>query len=215
MNEKELRSLVVSCARALSEGGYTRGTSGNVSVRLPDGGLLLSPTNVSLGSLRADELTRLDASGQHIGGLPGTKEAWLHHAMYRGRHQTRAVVHLHSTYAVALSCLSGGDPGDALPAVTPYPVMKFGRVAKVSYSRPGDASRAAEIEVLARTHSAILLANHGPVVSGADLPTAVAAAEELEEAAKLFFILRNSPHEVLTPAQVQELYDVFGRNEPC
>jgi ribulose-5-phosphate 4-epimerase/fuculose-1-phosphate aldolase len=215
MNEAELRSSMVFYARSLFERGYSCGTSGNISARLPDGGLLLTPTNASLGELRAEELTRIDASGRHVDGLPGTKEGWLHQAMYRADHKAGAVVHLHSTYAVALSCLTGPDPADCLAPVTPYSVMKLGRVAKIDYARPGDASRADEIEALARTHRAILLSNHGPVVSGAELPSAVSAAEEFEEGAKLVFILKDWPHKILTEAQVKELNDVFGRNESC
>ncbi len=152
MTEAALRDLMASYARSLFERGYGCGTSGNLSGRLPDGGLLLSPTNASLGRLRPEELTRLDAEGRHIDGLAPTKEAWLHQAMYRGRPQTGAVVHLHSTHAVALSCLSNRNPRDALPALTPYAVMRFGRVARIDYSRPGDSSRSGEIEALARDH---------------------------------------------------------------
>lgn len=210
MTEAELRSQMVRHARDLFEAGYSHGTSGNLSARLPDGGLLLSPTNVSLGALKADELTRLDPSGRHVDGLPGTKEAWLHQAVYRARPETGAVVHLHSTYGVALSCLSGCDPEDVLPPITPYSVMRLGRVARVEYARPGDASRAGAVEALARKHRAILLANHGPVVRGPDLASAVAATEELEQGARLLFILKGWPHDILTPDQVQELHDVFG-----
>lgn len=214
MDEGQLRELMTSYARSLFERGYGCGTSGNLSARLPDGGLLLSPTNVSLGRLRPEELTRLDAGRRHVGGLPPTKEAWLHHAVYEGRPTARAVVHLHSTYAVALSCLRDRDPHNVLPAITPYSIMHFGRLAKVGYARPGDDSRKAEISALMGRHRAVLLSNHGPVVCAESLPAAMAAAEELEETARLFFILRDWPHDVLSDAQVRELNEVFGLEKP-
>jgi 3-dehydro-4-phosphotetronate decarboxylase len=210
MKETQLRELMVSYGRSLFERGYGCGTSGNLSARLDDGRLVLSPTNISLGGLKAKDLSRVTSSGQHVSGEPATKEAWLHLAAYRARPDLGAVVHLHSTYAVALSCLEGLDPRDALPPITPYAVMRFGAVALVPYFRPGDKTYAPLIAELAREHRAILLANHGPVVLGADLPSAIAAAEELEETSKLFFILRDQPYRTLTKAQVQELIDVFG-----
>jgi 3-dehydro-4-phosphotetronate decarboxylase len=209
VTEGELRTALVAHGRSLFARGYGVGTSGNLSVRLKDGGFLMSPTNVSLGGLEPDALSRLDSTGTLIDGPPATKEAWLHLATYRARPADRAVVHLHSTYAVALSCRTGLDPTDVLPPITPYVVMRVGRVAMVPYCRPGDSSIAGLIEALARDHQALLLANHGPVVAGADLAQAVSAAEELEETARLFFILEGRPHRTLTSPEVLELIRVF------
>jgi ribulose-5-phosphate 4-epimerase/fuculose-1-phosphate aldolase len=211
MTELEARQALVEYGRSLFVRGYSCGTSGNLSVRLPDGdGYLMSPTNVSLGRLVAGTISRLDAAGRPVGGAPPTKEAWLHLAMYAARPADHAVVHLHSTYAAALSCRSDRPADDVLPALTPYVVMRVGRVARLPYSRPGDTAPAQAIERLAARHRAVLLANHGPVVAGRDLDTAVAAAEELEETARLFFALEGRPHQVLTAEQVAELERVFG-----
>ena len=139
MTERETREALVEHGRSLFMRGYSCGTSGNLSVRLPeDGGYLMSPTNVSLGRLTADAISKLDAAGHHVGGAPPTKEAWLHMAMYAARPDDQAVVHLHSTYAAALSCRSDRPADDVLPALTPYVIMRVGRVARVPYSRPGD-----------------------------------------------------------------------------
>jgi 3-dehydro-4-phosphotetronate decarboxylase len=211
MTEREARDALVEYGRSLFERGYSRGTSGNLSVRLSEiGGYLMSPTNVSLGRLTADTISRLDTAGRHIGGAPPTKEAWLHMAMYAARPQDHAVVHLHSTYATALSCRRDRPADDVLPPLTPYVIMRVGRVALVPYSRPGDTAPARSIEQLAADHRAVLLANHGPVVAGRDLDSAVSAAEELEETAHLFFALEGRPCEMLTPEQVDELRRVFG-----
>jgi len=211
MTELEAREALVEFGRSLFERGYSCGTSGNLSVRLAGGsGFLMSPTNVSLGRLTSDRISKLDAQGQHIAGAPPTKEAWLHLAMYRARPQDHGVVHLHSTYATALSCRIDRPSNDVVPPLTPYVMMRVGRVALVPYSRPGDTAPVRLIEQLAAEHRAVLLANHGPVVAGRDLETAVSAAEELEETARLFFVLEGCPHRVLTPEQVDELQRVFG-----
>lgn len=210
MTETELRDAMVAYGRSLFERGYGCGTSGNLSARLADGTLLLTPTNISLGALTAAELTHVTSEGDHLGGAPATKESWLHLAVYRARPAAGAVVHLHSTHAVGLSCLEPHDPADALPPITPYVVMKCGKVALAEYFRPGDTAKAGMIEELARRHRSILLANHGPVVAGKDLPSAIAAAEELEETARLFFLLKDLPYRQLTPEQVAELIEVFG-----
>jgi ribulose-5-phosphate 4-epimerase/fuculose-1-phosphate aldolase len=210
MTEDAARDQLVAHGRSLFNRGYSCGTSGNLSVRLEAGGYLMTPTNVALGRLERDALSRLDAGGAHLGGPPPTKEAWLHLAMYHSRPDARAIVHLHSTYSVALSCLSNRDPEDMLPPITPYVVMRAGRVALVPYGRPGDASLGLEITRRAAQHHAILLANHGPVVAGADLDDAVAVTEELEETARLMFLLTSHPHRVLNEEQVDELRRVFG-----
>lgn len=210
MSEQQLREAMVEYARSLFARGYGCGTSGNLSARLDEETLLLTPTNVSLGGLRAGDLTRMRLDGTHIDGAQATKESWLHLAAYRARPGLGAVVHLHSTHAVALSCLEPKDPADVVPPITPYAVMRFGQVALAAYFRPGDTSQAGVIEELAARHKAILLANHGPVVFGDTLAGAIASAEELEETAKLLFVLHGHDYRVLTPAQVDELNRIFG-----
>jgi ribulose-5-phosphate 4-epimerase/fuculose-1-phosphate aldolase len=210
MTEHEARVQIVHFGRALYARAYASGTSGNLSVRLGDGRFVMTPTNVSLGELNPDRLSLLSAAGAHVSGDMPTKEAWLHLAMYAARPADGAIVHLHSTYATALSCLSGRDPADMLPAITPYVVMRVGAVALVPYNRPGDQSAGATISEIARRHRAVLLANHGPVTAGSDLAHAVAVAEELEETARLYFLLQGHAHRLLDAEQVGELRRVFG-----
>jgi ribulose-5-phosphate 4-epimerase/fuculose-1-phosphate aldolase len=211
MTEQQAREALVEYGRSLFLRGYSCGTSGNLSVRLPGGsGFLMSPTNVSLGRLAVDALSRLDADGRHVAGAAPTKEAWLHLAMYASRPDDHAVVHLHSTYATALSCRSDLPADDAVPPLTPYVIMRVGRVAIVPYSRPGDTSAGGAIRELAAAHRAVLLANHGPVVAGRDLETAVSAAEELEETARLLFVLEGRPYRPLSREQIDDVERVFG-----
>ena len=210
MEETELRALLVTLAASLFARGYSVGSAGNISVRLPDG-YLMTPTNSCLGRLDPARLSRLDAAFAHVGGDPPSKEVFMHRAFYQARPDAGAVVHLHSTAATAAACLSDVDADNPIPPLTPYFVMRVGRrLPVVPYYRPGDAAMEPAIAEQARTARAVLLANHGPVVSGRTLTDAVYAAEELEEAAKLFLALRGAAMRTLTPGQVEDLLATFG-----
>jgi len=207
MTEQDTRQLLVELAASLFARGFSVGSAGNISVRV-DGGYLITPTNSSLGRLDAARLSRLDAEFRHVGGDRPSKEVFMHRAMYRARAEAGAVVHLHSTQATAVACLPDVDCGNPIPPLTPYFVMRVGRrMPIVSYYRPGDPAMEPAIYDAARDARAVLLANHGPVVSGATLTDAVYAAEELEEAAKLFLMLRRETPRLLTLPQVEELLD--------
>lgn len=204
MSERDLRHELVELGRSLHVRGLSPGTSGNLSVRCGEG-FLATPTNVSLGALDAERLSRLDADGRHVDGDPPTKEVPLHLALYGERPEARAVVHLHSTHAVAAACLADVDPDDVLPALTPYYVMRVGRLPLVAYARPGDAALADAVRERARSSAALLLANHGPLVAAPTLAAAAAAAEEIEETAKLALLLHGRAVRALTPEQVAQL----------
>ncbi|MGX1109038.1 MULTISPECIES: 3-oxo-tetronate 4-phosphate decarboxylase [Bradyrhizobium] len=210
MNETKLREDICRFGRSLFERGLTPGSSGNISVRLADGGWLVTPTNASLGFLDPAKMSRLDGSGRLVSGDAPTKEVPLHTALYQTRASAGAVVHLHSTHSVALSMLPEIDPRAALPPMTAYYVMKCGRTALVPYYRPGDPAVADAIRGLAGKYSSVLLANHGPVVSGDTLEAAVFATEELEETAKLYLLLRGLNPRYLSPDQVADLTRTFG-----
>jgi 3-dehydro-4-phosphotetronate decarboxylase len=203
MTEAALREAIVRFGRSMFERGLTFGSSGNISARLDDG-WLMTPTNVALDRLDPARLSKLDAEGKLLSGDAPTKESFLHIAMYRER-AAKAVVHLHSTYSVAVSCLADVDAADVLPPVTAYYVMRVGALPLVPYHPPGDPALAEAVRRLAGRHHAVLLANHGPVVAGDSLDAAVNAIEELEETAKLFLLLRQERTRFLTPEQVAEV----------
>lgn len=207
--ESATRERLVVLAASLFARGFSVGSSGNVSVRV-EGGLLITPTNSCLGFLDPARLSKLDGEGRHVSGDGPSKEVFLHRAFYETRAAAGAVVHLHSTYATALSCLPDTDPADAIPPITPYVVMRVGRVPLLPYLRPGDPAMGDLVRALGGRHAAVLLANHGPVVSGPDLDAAVYAAEELEETAKLALLLAGRDPRRLTPAQIDELGRVFA-----
>lgn len=214
MSDARLREEICRYGRSLFERGLTPGSSGNVSLRLEDGGWLVTPTNASLGFLDPARISRLDAEGRHLAGDKPTKEIPLHTALYDTRGSARAIVHLHSTHAVALTMLPEIDPRAALPPMTPYYLMRAGETALVPYYRPGDPAVADAIRGLAGKYSSVLLANHGPVVAGDSLEAAVFATEELEETAKLYLLLRNLNPRYLSPAQVNDLTETFGLDLP-
>jgi ribulose-5-phosphate 4-epimerase/fuculose-1-phosphate aldolase len=210
MNEHAIRELLASLAASLFARGFSVGSAGNISVRLEDG-FLITPTNSSLGRLDPARLAKLDGGFAHVGGDKPSKEVFMHRAFYTARPDAGAVVHLHSTMATAVACLPDVDPANPIPPLTPYFVMRVGRAMPVvPYYRPGDAAMEPAIHAAARDARAVLLANHGPVVSGRTLTDAVYAAEELEEAAKLFLLLRGASPRLLTAANVDDLLSTFG-----
>lgn len=200
----DLRERLCRWGKSLFDRGLTGGSSGNITVRT-EAGFLATPTNSCLGFLDPAALSELDAQGAHVGGPKPTKEVPLHLAFYEARPAAGAVVHLHSTYATLLSCLADTDPEDAVPAVTPYVVMRVGRVPLLPYCPPGDPAIAPLIREKAAHAAAVLLGNHGPVVAGASLEAAVFAAEELEETAKLAVLGRGQPLRLLDPAEIARL----------
>src|ERR1700745_15619 len=214
VNETRVREDICRFGRSLFERGLTPGSSGNISVKLDDGGWLVTPTNASLGFLDPAKLSLLSADGKLVSGDAPTKEVPLHTALYQTRNAARAVVHLHSTHSVALAMLPEIDPRAALPPRTAYYLMKCGATALLPYYRPRDPAGADAINGLAGKSSSVLLANHGPVVSGDTLEAAVFAIEELEETAKLYLLLRGLNPRYLTPAQVADLSKTFGLGLP-
>jgi ribulose-5-phosphate 4-epimerase/fuculose-1-phosphate aldolase len=208
--DARMRESVCRLARSIFDRRLTHGSSGNISVRCPDGGLLVTPTGSSLGELDPARLCRLDAGGRHVGGDAPTKEMPLHAAFYKTRPATGAVVHLHATHSVAVSMLPEIDPDCVFPPLTAYSIMRLGKVKLLPYFRPGDSAMGQAVRSLAGRHSAVLLANHGPVVAGQDLAEAVHAMEELEETARLMLLTRALSPRMLDAAQVRDLVVHFG-----
>lgn len=211
MTEAAARAQLAELAKSLFDRGYSVGTAGNISVRLDDG-YLMTPTNSCLGRLDPARISKLGLDWAHLSGDKPSKEVFLHRAVLDARPEAGAVVHLHSTHATAISCLTPEGEDAQIPPLTPYFVMRIGRrLPCVAYYRPGDAAMEPAVHEAARVAKALLLANHGPVVSGATLADAVHAAEELEEAARLALLLRGVPGvRALNAAQVDDLLRTFG-----
>ncbi|QIE42292.1 3-oxo-tetronate 4-phosphate decarboxylase [Meridianimarinicoccus aquatilis] len=207
--EARLRELICTLAKSMFDRGLTGGSTGNISARTQDGGLLVSPTGSSFGRLDPGRLSRFDAQGLHVDGDAPTKEMPLHTAFYDTRSAAGAVVHLHSCHSVALSMLPDVDPDNFLPPLTPYAIMKLGRVKLLPVFLPGDPAMGEAVRGLAGKRSAVMLANHGPVVAGKDVEAASNAIEELEETAKLAMLTHGMARRGLDPAQVRAVVDRF------
>ena len=204
MNETKLRDEICRFGKSMFDRGLTAGSSGNISVKVK-GGWLVTPTNASLGNLDPEKISKIDEHGQLISGDKPTKEVPLHTAMYDTVANCGAIVHLHSVHSVAVSMLPETDPEDVLPPLTAYYVMRVGRTALVPYHMPGDPKIGDAIRGLAGKYTSVLLANHGPVMAGKTLESAVYATEELEETSKLHLLTRGLNPRTLTTEQINEL----------
>jgi len=204
MSETGLRDEIARIARSMFERGLTHGSTGNISARVDDG-WLITPTGSSFGSLDPARISKLDWNGALVSGDPPSKENFLHFGMYRQREKVGAVVHLHSTYSVAVSVLEDVDPEDVMPPLTAYYVMRLGKVPLVPYYAPGDMALADAVREYATRHHAVLLANHGPVVGGTSLAAAADAIEELEATARLYLMLRGEQVRLLAAEEVAGL----------
>ena len=207
--DNALRELICTLAKSMFDRGLTGGSTGNISARTSDGGLLVSPTGTSFGRLDPARLSHFDASGRLVSGDQPTKEMPLHAAFYETRSMAGAVVHLHSCHAVALSMMPDADADNFLPPLTPYAIMKLGKVQLLPFFRPGDPAMGDAVRGLAGKRSAVMLANHGPVVAGKDVEAACNAIEELEDTARLAMMMRGYQASMLTPAQIKDLVTHF------
>ena len=208
--ESKLREKICLLAKSMYERGLTVGNSGNISAKLPSGELLVTPTGSCFGRLDPSKLSKLDTKGKLLNGDKPTKEVPLHKAFYETRtNKTGAVVHLHSCYSVALSTLPNIDPDNMLKAITAYGIMKLGKVALLPYFMPGDPEMGKAVRGLAGKRSAVVLANHGPVVAGKDLDAACYAMEELEETSKLILLTKDMSPNLLSTKQIESLVRTF------
>jgi ribulose-5-phosphate 4-epimerase/fuculose-1-phosphate aldolase len=209
-SEARLRETLCDMARSLFERGLTHGSTGNISARTEDGGLLVSPTGTSFGRLDPARLARFDAAGRQIDGDAPTKEMPLHTAFYDTRGTAGAVVHLHACHSVAWSMMPGVDPDNLLPPLTPYGIMQLGKVKLLPVFLPGDPAMGDALRGLAGRRSAVMLANHGPVVAGKTVESACNAIEELEASARLALLTRGTGARGLDADQVAAVVTAFN-----
>ena len=208
-SESQLREHICLLAKSMFDRGLTGGSTGNISARTEDGGLLVSPTGTSFGRLDPARLSRFDPEGRLVDGDAPTKEMPLHTAFYDTRSNAGAVVHLHSCHSVALSMMEDVDPDNFLPPMTPYSIMKLGKVKLLPFFLPGDAAMGEAVRGLAGKRSAVMLANHGPVVAGKDVEAACNAIEELEDTARLALLTRGMNPRILNHEQVRQVVTRF------
>lgn len=208
LTEQQAKEKIVSYAKSIFERGLTSGASANMSVKI-DGGWVMTPTNTCFGFLDADELSVVATNGTLLKGLPPSKEFRLHKAIYDKRPQDTCIIHLHSTYATALSCLPCSDTSNCVPTYTPYLTMRLGAIALVPYFAPGDDALAQAVGEVADKHPGIIMANHGPIVSATDVEKCVYGMEELEESCKMALLLKGQSANLLSNEQINTLINKF------
>jgi ribulose-5-phosphate 4-epimerase/fuculose-1-phosphate aldolase len=207
--EHELREEICRVGASLFARGYTVGTSGNISARLPDG-FLITPTDACLGQLDPARLAKLAPDGTQVSGDRGSKTIRLHRAIYEADPAVGGVVHTHSTHLVALSLTAFVDPSCMVPPLTPYHVMKAGRVPLIPYRRPGDPAVVDMVVPHVKSCRGVMLARIGPTFWHETVSAAAFAIEEAEETAKLVFLTRGQALPPLDSAQIEDLKDAFG-----
>lgn len=205
----DARQSVVGAGRVLAGLGLSPGTSGNISVREGDT-IIMSPTGTSMAELVAEELSVLSMSGELLSGGKPSKEFPFHRAMYRRDPAATAVVHLHSPYASAVSCLEPWAEFSAIPPLTPYFVMRVGQTPLIPYASPGSAEQADIIEALEFPFASLLLQNHGSVCAASSMAAAIDAATELEEVSRLLLLLGQHPRNLLPTGEPQHLAELYG-----
>jgi ribulose-5-phosphate 4-epimerase/fuculose-1-phosphate aldolase len=217
MTESEARAEICRIGKSLFDRGYVHGSAGNISVRLDDG-FLITPTDACLGFLQPQQLARVDLAGRQTSGAKASKTLALHQHIYAATHDfaetPRCVLHAHSTHCVALSIEA--QAAELLPPLTPYYVMKVGRVPVVPYHRPGDPAAADWVAQAITRYAAqgimlraVMLARLGPTVWHPTPAGAMAVLEELEETARLWCLTGRRPA-ALDAQQIEQLRAQFG-----
>jgi ribulose-5-phosphate 4-epimerase/fuculose-1-phosphate aldolase len=182
----DIESFLQLCHRVY-EKDLVRGAGGNVSIRAGDR-ILISPTGRCLGVVDEGDVVQLALDGTVVGAGQPSKEWQMHLGCYR-REDVRAVVHVHSAYAVGVACLKDLDRDCAMPVYSPGYAVRVGKLPAVSYMPPGSQELASSVAAAIAGRNSVLLVNHGVVAVGTSADQAFDIAEEIEENARLHFIL--------------------------
>lgn len=171
------RPELITVARAMADAGLNRGTSGNVSVRAGGGGFWITPSGMDYAGLTPEDVPLVRCDGRHEGSRLPSSEWRIHRDIYAVRPQVAAIVHAHSPFAVSIACTRRDIPPFH------YMIARFGgdTVRCSGYATFGSQELSDAVVAALDGRTACLLANHGMVVCGASLGTALAAAVELEE----------------------------------
>lgn len=186
--EQARRELADACHR-LHAAGLVAGSGGNVAARVGTR-VLMTPTGRSLGLIVPAELVLMEMDGTVVGAGSPSKEWHIHLHVLAARPDVNAVVHVHPPYSVAVSCLGGLDPENAMPIYTPGYAIRVGLLPLIPFIMPGTHELGAVCAGALRNRDACLMANHGVTAVGADLEAAINVAEEVEANAQLHLLLR-------------------------
>jgi L-fuculose-phosphate aldolase len=207
--EVELRRDLVRFSRMLYRLGFMPGTSGNLSVRLDDRRLLVTPTGVSKFLLKSDDMVIVDLQGRQLDGYRKvTSEISMHVAVYRYRDDVTAVIHSHPPIATAFACVGRGLD----EMLCQEAVMTLGTVPLATYATTGTDEVAASLVPFIPDHDAILMANHGAVSYGSTLLQAFQKMEIVEHLAQIALVAHQlGAPRILKHEQVKQLRDAKTR----
>lgn len=190
LRDKLEQAVWIACS--LYNRGKTAGSSANLSFR-HENGVYITASGTCFGNLTIDDFAYVPDGGTAVGPRKPSKELELHRCLYDKGAEIGAVIHTHSTYATLLSILPHADGRDVIPGYTPYLEMKLGKVVSVPYAKPGSCELFAAMRAAVGKENGYLLRNHGPIVGDATLMDAYYAIEELEESARIAWLLRDIP----------------------
>ncbi len=184
-DEDALRAAIVETGRIAYQSGLMISNDGNISARLADGNILITPTGVCKGRITPGDLLVIDLNGSLVRpaadrALRPTSEQPMHLEVYRQRPDVRAVIHTHLVFANALVISKGSIRMDVIPEAA----AAFGSVPVTDYSMPASSQNAEAIRGLIAAHNVILIRNHGSLTVGKDLDEALIHLERLEHIAK-------------------------------
>jgi L-fuculose-phosphate aldolase len=214
----QLRADIVEVGRRLWSRGYVASNDGNISVRLDDGRLLMTPASVSKGFMTPEMMVITDLDGTLLEGAPGRKpssEAQMHLVVYRNRPDIHAVVHAHPPLSTGFAV--AGIPLDR--AVLAEVVTTLGSIPIADYGTPSTRALADAVEPYVKAHDGLLLANHGALALGPDLFGAYYKMETIEHFARISLVARMLGREHLLSRQevdrLQQLRGTYGIAAPA
>ncbi|MBI4576632.1 MAG: class II aldolase/adducin family protein [Planctomycetes bacterium] len=208
-HEASARHAIVDVARRLYDRGLVVASDGNVSVRLPDGNVLITPSGVFKGGLTADQVLLCDRGGNYLRG-PGrpSSEMAMHLACYQERPDVQAVVHAHPPTAVGFTLGGVSLAHCTLPEV----IISLGDIPTAAYATPTTYLLPEAIREHVRGHDAVLMERHGAVTLGADPYEAFHRMEQVEHTAKISFVARMVGQVTPLPTDdVKALLEIRGR----
>lgn len=186
MNEAEARRLIVEIGRLTYQKGYVVSSDGNLSIRLDDGRILATPTQVSKGRMSEEMLALTDIDGKPLNDRRASSELKMHLLVYQERPDVKAVCHAHPAHGTAFAVANLSIDAPVLSEV----ILTLGCVPLTKYGTPSTTELTDALRPYVRHHNALLLANHGAVTYGDNLWQAFDRMETLDHTARIAILAR-------------------------
>jgi L-fuculose-phosphate aldolase len=208
-NLYSLRKEILHVGKRIYDRGYVASNDGNISARIDDRRVIITPTGVSKGYMKPEDLVVVDFDGKVLSGNKRpSSEVFMHLQIYKDRPDINCVCHSHPPYATGFAV--AGESLDQ--CVLPEVIIVLGSIPLVEYGEPGTEEFYKPVRKYLKDHDAFLLANHGTLTIGSDVLNAYHKTETLEHFAKIAYIARTLGHvNVLGKQEVQKLFDARKR----